>query len=542
MMNRAGRWGTLLGLGLLALSCWRAPEPEPAEQSPETIAATATRRELLGFRPEGTVVAVAFPPLRSWYAKSMALARRAAPEGFDVDAWAAARREQLADDFGVEDVETFFDIAHALGLNPEAPSAVFVGSRRNDEEQPPPVTYLGQVRDRSVAVDALSRVALFEGEPVEEIAVGDVVVRKGADSNAAYFIYDDYAVFSTLSEMVIGVAERFADPAEVKYGTPGCPAGGPDEIAALVEMSQLDIIRPFIQRFAPMDVAADTNDGSEHPVAELASQYTAGDPAVVTALWGDGGIEILYRLDGEAHPEIAAKHVSPAPLTLAPRLPAASEAILGLRFTEEGLANLERRWLALVPDSVKSDPLYKSAESQLGQTLAIIGEELAIGMMGVEMNQPQLMALIRVRQPSEAANLFGAFGPVFQEQDRYDGVSIQGLPPEMDIPLSYAIRDGILVLGPSALMVKGGLTQLDGENVGPLFRGLDPPIDPTVPRETLVVLPQSLIVGLVLPLASDAVSAPAMVAAQSLAQEFREVRIFQEFAGEWRISRFQLIP
>jgi hypothetical protein len=133
-----------LGLPLLLDGCGGCQKEEQAAPAPKPLPAPEKAKEaappvepplgpvvpvtlgLLKLTPESAMVTVALPPVTGLFDKGVALAKRVAPAGVDIDAALAEAVAQMAQDASAPDAKSLGEIAKARGLNADAAMAVYI--------------------------------------------------------------------------------------------------------------------------------------------------------------------------------------------------------------------------------------------------------------------------------------------------------------------------------------------------------------------------------------------------------------------------------
>ncbi len=289
----------------------KAPEPEAVEKAPESPALQA-----LHLMPESAAAAAVLPCPDRLYEKAVALAKRLAPEGTDIDALIAEAVAEAAAKFDVATAESFADILLAKGFDPEGSLAIFVdlrpteeacrslaaqleaqkqaadtgeetpapdGSSPAQEQEPPQRGDESETADTSVTSveapafdvqpmpaivvaaacseatlaektlrDILGEMPQFAGVEPAGIEVNGVTIQDYGPAGFSYFLADGKIVFGTSLELVKEVAAPKATPIEFPYGTAAFPASEDDEFIEAIRMDRLAATLEVVGPMLPM--------------------------------------------------------------------------------------------------------------------------------------------------------------------------------------------------------------------------------------------------------------------------------------------------
>jgi hypothetical protein len=539
---------TVFFAGTLAVmaGCGRET-PEPVLIQPADIGAM----DLLRLSPGDAWLTVAFPSADHWYDQLLGLAKTMAPPSVEVDLFVQSGITEWARILEVKDAQTFSDLAQAVGINPEGAFAFYYAAdteASDSRDEPSAFACVAQCTDSAVTDDMLARTMARMSDDAEsqvrEVTVDDIVIRSKATEDFSYFVHGQYAAFGTSEQLVLAIAKQFKNPADIRYGSPECPATSPNEIVALAHMDRLVGGGSSAAAGLMSEEGADVSDVFRQNLARWSAEanaYAAGEPAVISLRPDDAGIELLYRIDGAAHPKVAARYGDPKPLRLTGLLPAQTEAFMALRLNAISPEDMQDRWLGLMPEDLQSDPLYGLALQQLEQTAAVIGDEFAVGITGITENEPGIVALMTLKDEAGAKDFFGAFTPFFTAADRHGDTEIMALPEEMAVPMSFAIAEDLLVVGPSTAVVKGVLEQTGKGTNQNALTSLDPPLDPAASRKLAIVAPQRLLTDLAIPLTEGNLPPPVAHMLSQFASQYREIRAVQEVRGTWLGTRISFL-
>lgn len=549
-----------------------APKSAPGDIRPVTL-------DLLRLAPAQAQLALALPPLNGVVAKALPLAKRLAPEGVDIDKEWAAIIADLAKDAGVEGAQTLGDVAMAKGINLDAPIALFADftasansvvaaveavqpapTAKSDTEAAPEAPArtvedldLGDVEEPSLAMllgvadrakaeatvqELIALIPDLSGQAGNPVAVNDISIS----------VYDKYGYFFSGNLLAVGttdllkaVAERVSNPAEVRYGSVDCPAGAPDEMALLMYGGRF---LPLLKQALP---AIPINPGlkpfidSQIAMLEGMLGGAADDPIVSTFALAEDKVELKSMMDTATHPGILPMTGQAAPLRYAQMLPEGTVAMISLRLTPEYKKLITERYLTGLPPDLAKDPGTASAVAMAGQVINMLGDEVTLGIAGATEELPTAFLLVRLSNPEPTKGLIQAFVPTMPSET-YNEVDISAVQAPTPVPLSIAFPGDTLFVSNSLDKMKPVIDLLKENKTTNLFATLQPPLDPNVPRYSLLTLNASLLSDVVVPLASLAGGVPneAKPIIDQVSSVLSEVRAVSEMAGSWQVSKVSL--
>jgi len=576
-----------------------APKAAPGDIRPVTL-------DLLKMAPAQAQLALALPPLNGVVAKALPLAKRLAPEGVDIDKEWAAIVADLATDAGVEGAATLGDVAAAKGINLDAPMALFadftasansvkaameaiqaasapaetpaaaeapvagggaeaeggaeaapatpaapdaasgaeptIAALDLDDVEMPSLAMLLGVADQAKAEATIQELIGLTpdlgskaGDPV---AVNDISIK----------VYDKYGYFFSGNMLAVGsldmvktVAERVSNPVEVRYGTVDCPADAPDEMAMLMYGSRF---LPLLKQVLPaMPIEPEFKPFLDAQVATLEGMLSgsADDPIVSTFALAEDKIELKSMMDTATHPGILPLTGQAAPLRYAQMLPEGTVALISLRLTPEYKKLITERYLTGLPAEIAKDPGTASAVAMAGQVINMLGDEVTLGVAGATEELPTAFLLMGLSNPEPTKGLIQALVPTMPSET-YNEVEIGAIQAPTPVPLSIAFAGDTLFVSNSVDKMKPVIDLLKESKTTNLFAALQPPLDPNVPRYSLLMLNASLLTDVVVPLASLAGGVPeeAKPIIDQVTSVLGEVRAVSEMAGSWQISKVSL--
>lgn len=545
--------------------------------------------QVLRLQPEGTAVAGALPPVTVLFEKLRTLGHRMAPADMNADEDLQRIARELGEKWGVqgEDIPAVFQ---AKGIDPNRPLALFVDmadagpmmrefgrtvgqliSQAQAADQasqpapdaapdaatpPPPVdpnlleaqatAFLLSLKTAAVvpvtSADAADRIAAdITDEPAQQVETAGVTVNTYMSPVPwGYFVRDNWMVMSNAIPMLGQVADRFDQPADVRYGSPSCPAENRDDF---VQLARLDQLMPM---FADMLLGMGDVDPmmgallqlQANALQELRETYQSPDPLVTTMAWRDDGVEIVSRLDTREFPKLLEQQGEPIALRHAALLPATTAAAWSMQLTPETKATLESEWLSSVPPDMQQDPNVQQGLGTLRLLMGLLGREVTVAVEGVD-GALNVSALFDLENAEVTKNLLAAMlGLPLQSGESYNGVAIMESTAQMPTggSLFFAFPEGIGLMATSADRLKGMLDSLNQGASGGLVSSLDPPLDTSIPRYTTLVIRDALISDVVMPLLSPVEPETARTL-QGVVDRLRDLRISSELTDGWMTSR-----
>ncbi len=500
-----------------------APPPglEMGEVVPETLS-------VLRFMPEEAQVALALPSISGMRDKVLPLLRLLNSEE-DMDEAMAEAVFELGDEIGVQ-AETYEELAAALGVDAQAPLAVFADFSRtvrsavaakeaagssqeadatdssasateeeadntldSSEEQEPPLEapdYLDEADEPAwVSVLGLSDPAKARAA-IEKIADDDEELRSLPKSTEtvdgvelsirgpyAYFTTDTHLVLGDL-ELVKSASRRVKNPATFRYGTVECPATAADEVALLIYGNRF---LPLLDQALPL-MMADVDDTALPLVQSQVNLYKGmfaqgeeEDPIVATLSWLDDQLEMLWRVDTKANSGMRDVVGEAVPLRLARYLPENTLAMLSFRFNETFKKQIMESVLPAVQASGGADMAMAS------QIIPQLGDEVTLGITDVEDGMVGVYLMLGLAQPEATQGLLQMFLPM-EEGVEHKGYTINSVPVPAPMPLYLSFVDDFALAGTSEEGLKAIIDHHVAKDVSELFASMDPPFDIDLPR------------------------------------------------------------
>jgi len=541
--------------------------------------------QVLRLQPEGAAVAGALPPITVLFEKLRSLGHRMAPADMNADEELQRIARELGEKWGVqgEDIPAVFQ---AKGIDPNRPLALFVDmadaapmmrefgrtmgqllAQAQAEQQasqpapdaatpPPPVdpnlleaqatAFLLSLKTAAVvpvtSADAADRIAAdITDEPAQQVETAGVTVNTYMSPVPwGYFVRDGWMVMSNAIPMLGQVADRFDQPADVRYGSPSCPAENLDD---LVQLARLDQLMPMFADMLQGMGDVDPMMGAllklqANALQELRETYQSPDPLVTTMAWREDGVELVSRLDTREFPKLLEQQGEPIALRHAAMLPAATAAAWSMQLTPEAKATFENEWLSSVTPDMQQDPNVQQGLGTLRLLMGLLGREVTVAVEGVD-GVLNVSALFDLENAEVTKNLLAAMlGLPLQSGESYNGVAIMESTAQMPTggSLFFAFPEGIGLMATSADRLKGMLDNLNQGASGGLVSSLDPPLDTSIPRYTTLIIRDALISDVVMPLLGPIEPETARTL-QGVVDRLRDLRVSSELTDGWMTSR-----
>jgi hypothetical protein len=538
-----------------------APTPVPpkspmrVEPAP---AGTPAVLPLLRLTPQSAAFAFSAPSVNALLDKSIALAKRLAPPD-SVQPQVDEAVKALAMQMEVPESATFAELARNLGFDPEFPVAIYVNpdaSIRAIGEMTPPVPNAAPAGANQAAPAAdVHETAAAEPEsaqpapatpapvppggipqpPTEfdmpapdfaaivgisdtvkaEASVKKFLEQSGVDlsqvktsqheevtvnqfgEKTTYAIVGNVLLFGNRPEMVQEILERFQSPAEVRYGNPDVPLGGPDQA---VFMSYLDKLLPPLRELMAAQEKAGANsfvNMQTQMMQDYEKAFSGGDPVIGTLDWTGEKIEIKSVIDWRTHPGLAALEGEATPFRLAPIVPENTLVLLAQRFNDVNREMLKKHWLFNMPPDMLKETGQEPLFNALKQAIDIISDELVITVYGEQMI-PQVALIASIQDKAKAKDAISKLAPMTPAETYQDAeitqISVTYMPP-----IYVAFLDKLLVASNDLTGLKKLLDLAKSNGQTNFFGQLNPPIDPKGNYYGLFLLKSELVTKVLQP-------------------------------------------
>ncbi len=545
-----------------------APAPEPAAAPPAapTPPAPAVDRpapaftpvvgDVLQYLPDHAQLAIGLPPINGILNKALPFAKRIAPPELDIEKEYENIIRDLARDADAPDAKTLGEIAAAKGVDADAPIAVFADFNKSFQKagaktevdladlEPPAIAGVLCLKDAAKAEatvkELISLSPDLSGVTAETVSVGDIAIQ--VYDAYGYFIADNKIALGSL-DLVKQVAERFASPAILRYGTAACPATAPDEAAILMRgkqfISLLKRVLPALDMFGDQPFAEPLLLGQINSLDAMLADVD--DPLVTTISWTKDRFEINSRLDTAAHPEVITFSGQAAPLRYVQKLPKDTVAMWAFRLTPEYKKQITDVYLKSLPAEMTQNPQFAQGLSIGNQLLTMLGEELTLGVSGAKDDFPVLTLMIGLANPEPTKGLLQMLVPM-QVSEKHNEVDINQIQAPIPIPISLAFAGDMVLLSNDTEKMKGIIDLATEERTSGLLAGMEPPLSADTPRYSAFVLNTSLFSDVLLPLNAilNFLPAEAQPIMEQVSSVLRELRFFSEMDGSWISTKLSL--
>jgi len=544
------------------------PAPEPAEAPPAAPAPPAPAvdrpapafapvvNDVLKYLPDSAQLAIALPSINGILDKALPFAKRIAPPDVDVEKEYEDIIRDLARDADAPDAKTLKEIAAAKGIDADAPLAVFADFNESfkkagdkteidlDDLEPPAIAGVLCLKDaakvEATAKELISPRLDLSGVTAEPVSVGDIAIQ--AYGAYGYFIADNKMALGSL-DLVKQVAERFASPASLRYGTADCPATAPDEAAILMRGKQFVSL---LKRALPaLDMLGDQPYAEPLLLGQInsldAMLADSDDPIVTTISWTKDRFEINSRLDTAAHPGVIPFSGAAAPLRYIQKLPKDTVAMWAFRLTPEYKKQITDVYLKSLPAEMTQNPQFAQGLSIGNQLLTMLGEELALGISGAKDDFPVLSLMIGLANPEPTKGLLQMLVPM-QVSEKHNEVDINQIQAPIPVPISLAFAGDMVLLSNDAEKMKGIIDLAAEDRTTGLLAGMEPPLPADTPRYSAFVLNTSLFSDVLLPLNAifNFLPEEAQPIMEQVSSVLRELRFLSEMDSSWMSTKLSL--
>ena len=180
------------------------------------------------------------------------------------------------------------------------------------------------------------------------------------------------------------------------------------------------------------------------------------------------------------------------------------------------------------------------------QGIGMIGDELTIGITGVQDDFPEAYVMLALAEPEQTKGLLQMLIPSMPGENYApeggEEVVISSIAAPIPIPLSIAYPGDMILVSNNTDGMKKIIDLMQSETNGTLFATLDPPLDPEVPRYNGLIFNSKLVEDLmpVIMLAGGDVR-DAQPVLEQITPVVREVRAFSEMHGDWSVTNFTVL-
>jgi hypothetical protein len=488
----------------------------------------------------------------------------------------------MAGDAGVPDATSLTAIAEAKGLDAGAPAAAFVDVSRAAasaqkafaamEQAAPPATAPAEtpaevpaegappvpavpagptpeqmstvieqiewpegvvvlpVADPAKAEQTLKDMIAQEGSSISPDSLTDIdadgiTIHFSEAGQAGYFLNENKLVIGNSLRMLQETAARFKTPATTRYGTAGMEATAPDEAVILTYMGRL---MPMLETLMPALLALNPQMA---PMASMqmknfetyAKAFAPNEAAVTTLTWTDQMVQLASRMDESANPGLKEAIGENKPLRLAPLLPETTLLIVSQRINDKMKEQFKQGSEA---GAAGGDPQAQQIMATVGQVVAMVGDELALGVANSGAGFPHLVLMAGLSKPQEAKDFIQTLAPM-TPSETHNNVEVSLLTVPAPLPFYIAFPADTMIVSNDADKIKQGIDMLQSGAASPLLASMSPAVDTTLPRSSLISIDTRLISDVVMPLAGmfGAMPAEYQEPANKLVEVLRELRI-----------------
>ena len=384
-------------------------------------------------------------------------------------------------------------------------------------EQPPAWVAVWRVTDTAAAEKSVKEFGveyMKTDEPLSEeetLTIEGVAVHSFGNGRFAYAITGERLFAGSSVPMLQESLARLRKPAKIRYGTSALPSLRRDETVVL---SRMDKLTGYVKRLLPILAKLPENSPytqMQLDAAETWTKYYTGADPVVLALTTFPAEEnkpptVIVRslADISQHTGLAELLSGTKPLRLAPLMPENTQLLIAQQMTPQTKEALRKQWVAMLPPEARAEGETQNALTTLNQALDLVGNEVALGVFPSETGLPGVLLLFGLANAEQTKTLIDSFAPTAAGEE-YNGVQILNVVypiPMVTIRLAYV--DNNLVVATDIPAMKSVIDRLQGKTPPALFAALDPPLDPAMPRQGLVIIKSQLLTDVVVPLSAFA--------------------------------------
>ncbi|HUW61707.1 MAG TPA: DUF3352 domain-containing protein [Candidatus Bathyarchaeia archaeon] len=382
-------------------------------------------------------------------------------------------------------------------------------------EQPPALVAAWRVLDPAAAEKSVKEFGAefldTEGPLGDEetLTVEGVAVHSFGNGRFAYALAGERMFAGTSVPMLQESLARLRAPAKIRYGTSALPSLRRDETVIL---SRMDRLTGYVKRLLP--VLAKLPESSPYAQIQMnalsswTDYYTGADPAVTTLTTipaeENKPPTVIVRglVDISQHTGLAELLGDTKPLRLSPLMPENTQLLVAQQLTPLMKEEFRKQWAAMLPPEMRAEGQTENALTILNKALDVVGDEVALGVFPSETGLPGVLLLFGLTNAEQAKTLIDGFAPTAVGEE-YNGVQILNVVypiPMVTICLAYV--DNNLLVATDIPAMKSIIDRLQGKTPPALFAALDPPVDPAVPRQALMVIKSQLLTDVVVPLSA----------------------------------------
>ncbi|MBI2424493.1 MAG: hypothetical protein HYV27_16805 [Candidatus Hydrogenedentes bacterium] len=573
----------------------KAAEAAQNENLPATVA-------VMQYLPDGAQVAVGLPAINAMLESARPLAERIVEADVDIDEVLAEAATDAADDLGLSNVSNFPQLADAIGVDPNGATAAFLDFRhsvekgkerkaeadalkaakaaeagataapaegtaedgnaadttedaadapedamepeQDQDEEPfelfgdPEFLLVVTIADEAKAREALKRIiekdASLRDVAAEQVEVGGLQLT--IHEPFGYAFHKNHLLVGA-SRLLRDAAAKVAAPVQFRYGSAECPPYTETEIVALVYGNR---ILPLIKDGADLIQ-------TDESLAPLITSYmdtqatmlgTEDDPLVITLSQSAELLKLAARVDNKTHPGLATIQGLATPLRLAQLLPERTLAYLSLRFNQE----FKDKYLLTQLNAASSAGLVDPASAPIAiQVIQMLGDEVTLGITGIEEDFPALMLMISFAQPELTMSLITMMAPMVDDR-QHNGVDIKILAVESPVPLWIASMEDVVMVSNSPDTMKSIIDLHKAKETTLFLKMLAPPQDPALPVRQSIYLNTDILTEVVGPVAEmqGGLREGDQETIDKVYSVVRELRLLNSVEGTWENASLTL--
>ncbi len=533
-MTRFGPWLVWAVALAAAIPFAGCRQPQPMPRISEAKAVRPITLNLLCLMPDSAEVAVAVPSGTEAFPRWAALTKALAPDPAKVDAAIENKLHETAGLLGIAVPESFAALARAVGIDPDAPMALFLGpsfppvdvaasasaastggarptldqlqeflstvateARAAGSRFTPNFACVFRCTDPALAdqvlAETLSRTLPADATLPDPIAVGNVAIRHYVAGTPSYFLAGHRIVVGSTLEIVKGVAAKLANPLDVRYGSLECPARSKNEAVVLVRADHpVDVLARVLPGLPLLDSATPGWHGSlGSAVRPVLEAYGGQDPVVITMLLDEAGLDAALHVDHETHPQLPVLCGAPLALRHASALPDSTLATASFALPDPLKDRLTAFWLASMPPEMTNDPQYSQVAPMARRIMGLLGDEVTVAVLRGEEGRFVPVLLLALADPEETKEFLWSLGLSAPTVESYNGVDVFGFPAGFLVSFGayFAFPDDSLIVSSDLTELIALMGRLEHpDSSGSLLASLEAPLDPDVPRYRTMIL------------------------------------------------------
>lgn len=515
---------------------------------------------LLKLTPEQSQISIVIPSLGEGVDKLVQVAKRFYGED-EVNNWVRDRLTELANFAGVPEAKTLMEIAQSWGFDITVPVGAFLdiqpsvnyiasqlespsGEAETAQQEPKPIRWEDVTQPNWALALGISNAEKVK-EAIKELVVEipEISATAPRDENVkgikivsygpyGYFILANYVVLGSMST-IRGVAERFADPYPIRYGSPELPAPSYSEGVILVKdwqvLPMVTKISPALVRMSPYAVLAELKFG---PWNEMLDENVTDPIYFCFSIHPEDRLEIRSMMDISKRPKYASILGEAQTLYLPTLFSDATQGAIVLQLTKEYKTYLTQTAVPRIKESLANDRSVAQGIQYASSGMGFIGSEIGLCVTGPVGDFPAIVLAIRVSNVEQVTGLLNMLVPTM-EDETYREIAFKKVAVPSPIPITMVmVQDLVLVSNNVDVLKKMVDLVLDKGNSNYL-ESLKPPVDNSLPRYSFISLQSKLFLETIFPLMSilgkDLGDAQADV--QKVLNVIRELRIYNEKKG-----------